>query len=641
MGIPIAYLKDNFNDNIIAPLWLTWPTAYNPPGSATRSEASGQAQIALPSSVAGTHVQAFYSAATYDMTDTGSFGILTFNIAQMVSTSVAATAILGLISDNQSPDGSTVLTNQIRWIQASGTLKAQKYVAGVATDIWSATWNATNHKYLRFTVDSTSIYFLTSANGTSWTEQADITLASLGFAITDLHVFIYAECGNVASPGTLKIEEINPLSLSTNWRWTQVVWSLQHRFRSITLAGNNKVAYIAASQDGVTWRYFAGPLGSASGLYNQLVEYGTQAEAEAMATDVPHYTLGLGRWDLPAITECRYFRLYHRSLSGTGTLYEFYPRRLVQADDIEAEKIRAIHIAANSITADRMSVIKLSAITANIGQLIIDTNGYIFQGTGSGTAAENAASPTTKSVTGLKIYHSGGIGILSTYNAGVEQIKLDTDGRFKAGAGNVVLDAGGMHIIANTSYGANRSIKFYRGTTLAAEMYTLLGADFNQVIIQNNFNDTTKAGVISLSAYGFGSGVVEIVLDASGTTKTLFMTAEEVEINGLIVTESYIAPSFSNSWVNYGSVYSIAGYYKDKFGIVHLRGLIKSGTINAAAFTLPSGYRPAYRHMQATVSNNGAAEIISRIDVDTNGDVIPVTGSNTYFSLDGISFRAA
>lgn len=101
--------------------------------------------------------------------------------------------------------------------------------------------------------------------------------------------------------------------------------------------------------------------------------------------------------------------------------------------------------------------------------------------------------------------------------------------------------------------------------------------------------------------------------------------------------EQFIAPTLLNSWVNFGSGFNDAGFYKDPFGIVHLRGLIKNGTISAAAFTLPAGYRPIGKEVLSGYTNTGPG----RFDVATNGDITPVSGGNGFFSLDGGTFRAA
>jgi len=107
-----------------------------------------------------------------------------------------------------------------------------------------------------------------------------------------------------------------------------------------------------------------------------------------------------------------------------------------------------------------------------------------------------------------------------------------------------------------------------------------------------------------------------------------------------ISQEDWIAPTLLNSWINYGGGYNPAGYFKDSFGIVHLRGTVKSGTIGQAIFTLPVGYRPAYKEILITISHDGANEKLSRCDVQADGNVVSCFGSNTYYSLDGITFRA-
>jgi hypothetical protein len=96
------------------------------------------------------------------------------------------------------------------------------------------------------------------------------------------------------------------------------------------------------------------------------------------------------------------------------------------------------------------------------------------------------------------------------------------------------------------------------------------------------------------------------------------------------------SPAFANSWVNYGSGWADAAYWRDPFGMVHLRGVIKSGTVGSGAFTLPPGFRPATNEIFAVMSNGA----VGRVDVTTDGQVAPITPSNnTYVSLSGITFR--
>lgn len=101
----------------------------------------------------------------------------------------------------------------------------------------------------------------------------------------------------------------------------------------------------------------------------------------------------------------------------------------------------------------------------------------------------------------------------------------------------------------------------------------------------------------------------------------------------------WIAPTFQNSWVNYGTPHNVAGYYRDPLVVVHLRGVVKSGTVASGTpiFTLPVGYRPAARELRVVISNGA----IGRCDVYDDGRVCAESGNNAWFSLDGISFRAA
>jgi len=101
--------------------------------------------------------------------------------------------------------------------------------------------------------------------------------------------------------------------------------------------------------------------------------------------------------------------------------------------------------------------------------------------------------------------------------------------------------------------------------------------------------------------------------------------------------EAWIVPAFMNSWTNYDTTYNPAGYFKDSLGIVHLRGLVKNGTNNTTIFTLPVGYRPSNRELQAVQTN---LNIIGRVDILADGQVTVVSGSNVWVSLDGITFRA-
>lgn len=115
--------------------------------------------------------------------------------------------------------------------------------------------------------------------------------------------------------------------------------------------------------------------------------------------------------------------------------------------------------------------------------------------------------------------------------------------------------------------------------------------------------------------------------------------ALDVEITGKLIQEDRQTPTLQNGWVNYGAAYESATYWKDSCGIVHLAGMIKSGTTTAETviFTLPAEYRPRASEKFFAVSLNA----ICVIDIYSTGNVAIKTGANAgWLSLSGINFRS-
>jgi hypothetical protein len=96
---------------------------------------------------------------------------------------------------------------------------------------------------------------------------------------------------------------------------------------------------------------------------------------------------------------------------------------------------------------------------------------------------------------------------------------------------------------------------------------------------------------------------------------------------------------------NYGSGANTTAYFKDPFGVVHLKGTVKNSaaTNEHQLFYLPEGYRPAGDGAYAVAKGND----IGIVDVLSSGAVLFVSSifgnslaQNEAVSLDGISFRA-
>lgn len=97
-------------------------------------------------------------------------------------------------------------------------------------------------------------------------------------------------------------------------------------------------------------------------------------------------------------------------------------------------------------------------------------------------------------------------------------------------------------------------------------------------------------------------------------------------------------PAFQNGWVQYSWDHPQISFYKDNYGIVHLKGLTKSGTANTIIYTLPVGYRPK-ENMHLIIQGN-QTDPVCTAHVYANGDVKERTGDNVWMTLDGISFKA-
>jgi hypothetical protein len=236
-------------------------------------------------------------------------------------------------------------------------------------------------------------------------------------------------------------------SAGTAWQnATRFERPLTERYRTIT-AGlfaptTNTQMYVSTSVDGSTWRWFAGPLTSVTSVSATLSEIISETAARAAPVAIGSNAT-VTRWDLPRIVEARYVRLHHRNTTPASyVLYEFYPRRLVQSDDIEAESIRAINISAEAITADKISA------NAIDGKTITGATVQTSAGTGARVVLDS---------TGLTTYNS----------AGNIQIRLPTSGNDGGVlvAGNVKLTGSGLQTMVASGASGSFALFWSRDTT--------------------------------------------------------------------------------------------------------------------------------------------------------------------------------
>jgi lysophospholipase L1-like esterase len=100
----------------------------------------------------------------------------------------------------------------------------------------------------------------------------------------------------------------------------------------------------------------------------------------------------------------------------------------------------------------------------------------------------------------------------------------------------------------------------------------------------------------------------------------------------------WIPVTYLNGWVDYSTAFDGASYMKDSSGVVHLRGVVKSGTVGSTTpiFILPQGFRPR-KHKHAVVASNTAFGIV---EMRSNGEVVCTFGNTAYASLDNLHFLA-
>lgn len=103
-------------------------------------------------------------------------------------------------------------------------------------------------------------------------------------------------------------------------------------------------------------------------------------------------------------------------------------------------------------------------------------------------------------------------------------------------------------------------------------------------------------------------------------------------------------PAFLNGWSNYdasathgGATYQHAAFMKDNEGTVHIRGLVKGGTIGQPFFNLSHTYCPWFFHAFPAISNDAFARITVQF-VQPHCGVYAQSGSNIWVSLEGVSY---
>ncbi len=130
-----------------------------------------------------------------------------------------------------------------------------------------------------------------------------------------------------------------------------------------------------------------------------------------------------------------------------------------------------------------------------------------------------------------------------------------------------------------------------------------------------------------------------------------------INANSVVMSGSLSVPSFAPVWIPVGTFLNSwsaytgqtpPSYWKDPFGVVHLRGLVKNTTsTSGACFILPSGYIPVnFAYFSCSNSNPDATSITVCISPATSsgsvtaGSVLISTSTLTV-ALDGVTFATS
>jgi hypothetical protein len=103
-------------------------------------------------------------------------------------------------------------------------------------------------------------------------------------------------------------------------------------------------------------------------------------------------------------------------------------------------------------------------------------------------------------------------------------------------------------------------------------------------------------------------------------------------------------PAFATGWQNFNAPVTTAAFYKDPFGVVHLKGWVSGNTSTGTIiFTLPESYRPTKEVCAASVDQSQTPPRAIAVCIGASGAVqepnnFPST--TIQVALDGITFRA-
>jgi hypothetical protein len=91
----------------------------------------------------------------------------------------------------------------------------------------------------------------------------------------------------------------------------------------------------------------------------------------------------------------------------------------------------------------------------------------------------------------------------------------------------------------------------------------------------------------------------------------------------------------ANSWENYGSPYEPLRWTRDEYSLVHVQGVVKSGSTGTVIASLPSSASPDYTRIFPVVTGSNTLGVI---EVSTSGDIKLLSGDTSKVAIE-LTFR--
>ena len=185
------------------------------------------------------------------------------------------------------------------------------------------------------------------------------------------------------------------------------------------------------------------------------------------------------------------------------------------------------------------------------------------------------------------------------------------------------------------------------GNALNVDLSYQIRYEIADAFVAVSFIDTLSTAFTTMDFKQGGHGVAVGKVSELADTFECAFDAEfygSVEVNGKAVwtdaeDSGWIYPTLINGWVEFGTSNARVRYRCIK-GMVFLEGMVKTGTIGTAIFTVDTPYIPARNRLMITLTRTTASVLtMGHILVARGtGEVSAASGANGYVSLDGLQY---